>query len=378
MSIDRLFPNLTDENAAELERFGDILKKVWPLKAKHRDHLKYDIRDMSRGLTSERSERKLDYMGDAKFLSPYLCYFLPWNLYRMSRLFTGLELDIPDGAEIADLGSGPLTAVIALWMSRPHLRERKLNFTCMDRSPKSMQAGLKLFKAVAGEDTPWRVRTVKAAFTDSIRRKADLIIAANAFNELDWSGRVARPQAEKLTKHLINATKESGRILIIETGVRLTGRIIAEMRAQMLENKFKPIAPCPHVEECPMPATSQGSPWCHFNFSVKDAPKWLEMLSNEAHLEKEGVSLNFLYLSRKGGKDWGAVRTISEPFRLHGGKGQYACSHKGLTLVDYGEKMRPLFPGQTIVPDWPAKLKTDLKSKAVILPYKPKAKAKKK
>ncbi len=74
MSIDRLFPNLTDENAAELERFGDILKKVWPLKAKHRDHLKYDIRDMSRGLTSERSERKLDYMGDAKFLSPYLCY----------------------------------------------------------------------------------------------------------------------------------------------------------------------------------------------------------------------------------------------------------------------------------------------------------------
>ncbi len=38
--------------------------------------------------------------------------------------------------------------------------------------------------------------------------------------------------------------------------------------------------------------------------------------------------------------------------------------------------MRPLFPGQTIVPDWPAKLKTDLKSKAVILPYKPKAKKK--
>lgn len=370
MSIDRLFPNITEANEAELERFGDILKKVWPLKARHRDRLKYDIRDMSRGLTSERSERKIDYMSDAKFLSPYLTYFLPWNLYRMSRLFTGLEMDIPDGSEIVDLGSGPLTAVIALWISRPHLRERKLNFTCMDRAPKSLQAGLNLFRELAGKDTPWRIRTVKAAFTDRINRKADLIIAANAFNELDWSGRVARPQAEKLTKHLVNSTKETGRILLIETGVRLTGRIIAEMRSQMLENDFKPIAPCPHMEECPMPATGTGSPWCHFNFSVKGAPKWLEMLSSEARLEKDGVSLNFLYLSRKGGQDWGAVRTISEPFKLHGGMGQYACSNKGLTLVDYGDKHRPLFPGQIIVPEWPAKPKVDLKSKAVILPYK--------
>lgn len=375
MSTDRLFPNITEENQAELERFGDILKKVWPLKAKHRDHLKYDIRDMSRSLTNERSERKVDYMGDAKFLSPYLCYFLPWNLYRMSRLFSGLELDIPDGGEVVDLGSGPLTAVIALWMSRPHLRERKLNFTCMDRAPKSMQAGLKLFQALAGKDSPWRIRTVKAAFTDPVHRKADLLLAANAFNELDWSGRTARPQAEKLARHICGATKETGRILLIETGVRLTGRIIAEMRTQVMEQGFKPIAPCPHSGECPMPATGQGAPWCHFNFSVKGAPQWLEMLSGEARLEKEGVSLNFLYLSRNGAKEIGAVRTISEPFRLHGGQGQYACSDKGLTLIDYGDRQRPLFPGQLIIPQWPAKPKTDLKSKATILPYKGKTAA---
>ena len=301
MSIDQLFPDISEDNAAELERFGAVLKKVWPLKAKHRAHLKYDIKDMSRHLTNERSERRTEYMSDAKFLSPYLTYFLPWNLYRMSRLFTGLELDIPDNSEIVDLGSGPLTAVIALWISRPHLRERKLNFTCMDRAPKSMQAGLKLFTAMAGKDSPWRIKTVKAGFTDRIHRKADLLLAANAFNELDWSGRTARPQAEKLARHLANATAETGRILLIETGVRLTGRIIAEMRSQLLETGFNPLAPCPHAGECPMPATGKGAPWCHFNFSVKGAPAWLQMLSGEAQLEKEGVSINFLYLSRKGG-----------------------------------------------------------------------------
>lgn len=370
MSTDFLFPDITEDNKADLENFGDILKKVWPLKKKHRDHLKYDIKDMSRSLTSERSERRLDYMTDAKFLSPYLTYFLPWNLYRMSRLFTGLELDIPEDGEIVDMGSGPLTAVIALWISRPHLRERKLNFTCMDLSAKTMQAGLSLFKAVAGENTKWRIKTAKAVFTDRINKKADLIIVANALNELDWSGRTARPQAEKLTRHLINSTKETGRILIIETGVRLSGRLVSEMRTQMIEQGFKPIAPCPHSLECPMPATGKGAPWCHFNYSVKGAPKWLQMLSGEAELEKESVSLNFLYLSRKGVKEYGAVRTISEAFPLHGGKAQYACSDKGLTLIDYGLKMRPLAPGQLIIPDWAEKPKADAKSGALILTYK--------
>ena len=93
------------------------------------------------------------------------------------------------------------------------------------------------------------------------------------------------------------------------------------------------------------------------------------MLSSEAELEKDGVSLNFLYLSRKGVKEYGAVRTISEPFPLHGGKAQYACSDKGLTLVDYGMKHRPLLPGQTIIPDWPEKPKVDLKSGALILTF---------
>nr|WP_321256156.1 small ribosomal subunit Rsm22 family protein [uncultured Pseudodesulfovibrio sp.] len=377
MSIDGLFPNLTPKNASELERFGAHLKKVWPLKGKHRDHLKYDIRDMSRGLTNERTQRRKEYMTDDKFLSPYLYYFLPWNLYRMSRLFAGLELDIPDGGEIADLGSGPLTAVLALWMSRPHLRTRKLNFTCMDLSPKSMQTGLKLFHAMAGKDSPWRIKTVKARFTDRLHKKVDLLMVANAFNELDWSGRTTRPQAEILSKHLSNSTKDTGRILLIETGVRMTGRIISEMRTQMLEKGFKPIAPCPHCEECPMPAMTQSAPWCHFNFSVKDAPKWLEKISRDAELEKDNVTLNFLYLSGKGSESWGAVRAISEPFKLHGNRGQYACSDRGLTLIDIPPKTRSLFPGQMFIPTWPEKPKTDLKSKAIILPYTPKTTKKK-
>jgi len=370
MSIDNLFPLLTEENAAELERFGKLLKKAWPLKTKHREQLKYDIRDMSRGLTNERSTRRKEYMTDDKFLSPYLYYFLPWNLYRMSRLFTGLELDIPEDGRVADIGAGPLTAIIALWMARPHLRDRKLHFTCLDLAPKPMQTGLKLFQAMAGKDSPWRIKTVKAGLMDRLRTKADLLIAANAFNELDWSGRTARPQADGIAKHFAASISDTGRALVIETGVRLTGRIIAELRTTLLANGFSPIAPCPHEGECPMPALGRGTPWCHFNFSVKDVPGWLEALSKDARLEKDNVTMNFLYLSRKGGTNWGAVRAVSEPFKLHGHKGQYGCSDRGLTLIDYAPGTRPLQPGQSFAPNWPEKPKTDLKSKALILPCK--------
>jgi len=370
MSIDRLFPDLTEDNREALERVNEALKTVWPLKGKHREQLKYDIRDMSRGLTSERGDRRPDYMGDARFLSPYLYYFLPWNLYRMSRLFTGLSFDVPDGARVADLGSGPLTAVIALWLSRPHLRERALDFTCVDRSPKAMQVGRELFNAVAGKDAPWRIHTVKGAFTEHLREKADLVLAANAFNELDWSGRVARPQAEKLAAHLAGCATETGRILVIETGVRLTGRIIAELRGALLAGGFKPIAPCPHAEPCPMPATGQGAPWCHFNLSVKGAPEWLQHLSREAKLEKAGVSLNFLYASRQGAKEWDGVRVISESFKVGEGRGQYACSQKGLTMVEFGPGGPGMEPGRLLVPEWPEAPRKDLKSGAVVLPWK--------
>jgi len=118
-----------------------------------------------------------------------------------------------------------------------------------------------------------------------------------------------------------------------------------------------------------MPATGKGAPWCHFNLSVNGAPDWLQGISREARLEKEGVSMSFLYLSPSGAKEWGGVRVISEPFKVGDGRGQYACSHKGLTLVEYGPKGPGIDPGRLLVPEWPVNPRTDRKSGAAVLPY---------
>ncbi|WP_245628683.1 ASKHA domain-containing protein [Salidesulfovibrio brasiliensis] len=367
---DTLFPPLEPEIAETLEAVGPALREAYPLKGKHFRFLPGNIKDMSRSLTTDRSEARKIYMSEGKFLSAYLYYFLPWNLYRFTRLFGGLAPDLQDGATIADLGSGPLTAPLALWIARPELRYRKLNFICIDKAPASMQAGMDIFKAltkaVAGK-CPWRFKLIKGDITKPMREKADLVIAANAFNELNWAGKNADSLGGKIAKTLLGGVKPEGNVLLIETGVRLTGRIISIMRERLMENGLTPLAPCPHSGACPMPGTSHGR-WCHFNFDVKDAPQWLEDITRKARLTKKSVSLNFLYLSRDSERREGMARAVSEPFDVEGGKAQYGCSERGLTLLRYKTGALPLFPGQSVKAHWPETDTVDQKSGALELP----------
>ncbi|WP_243547214.1 small ribosomal subunit Rsm22 family protein [Pseudodesulfovibrio tunisiensis] len=366
MWIDPLFPELDDQTAQALENFGLVLKKAVPLKSKHWQSLPYDIRDMSRAMTSESRGARKNYMTEANFLSAYLYYFLPWNLYRQSRLFPGLGLDVPDGGHVVDLGSGPLTVPLALWISRPELRTRKLNFTCVDRSPKPMHMGLDIFRQLAGKDSPWRIKTVKGLFSDRIAGNADLLVSANALNELVWTGR-DEAQTGRIARRMAETVKPDGKVLIIETGVRQTAHILDLFRTALMEQGLLPLAPCPHAEPCPMAGQGKEA-WCHFNFMVKTAPEWLRDLSERARLGKRNATMNFLYMSREGELS-GGVRTVSEAFPIPEGRGQYACSDRGLTLLGYRGATTPtLFPGRLTKANWPEHPETDRKSGALILP----------
>lgn len=370
MSIESIFLPLTEENQAQLDRFGSVLARTFPLRGKHLEALPHAIREMSRNLTTERVEVHTNYMGDARYLSAYLNYFLPWNLYRLSRLFTGLALDVPDGGTIVDLGTGPLTAIMALWICRPELRDRKLNITCVDRTPKPMASGLKLFQELAGKDSPWRIKTVKANITDKLLHKADLLIAANTYNELNWTGRNAEEQAIRIATGLARSLTPEGRLVIVETGVRITGKIISTLREQLMLQGLFPAAPCTHSGPCPMPGAGRNA-WCHFNFNVAGSPEWLREISAKAGLAKKSVSLNFVYMARTEPETWGMVRAVSEPFPIPEGTGQYGCAERGMVLISLPDKHRFLFPGQAFHPNWPPNPGRDKKTGAPILPLAP-------
>lgn len=390
MFPEQLFPRPGGDFLALLAALPRHLDAAMPMRRQHRRELPGDIRHLSHLLTDERGDLRRDYLADPAALSAYMRYFLPWNIYRLGVLFSGLALDpggdAPEaGATVIDLGTGPLTAPLALWMSRPHLRKRPLTFVCVDRAPKPMRLGLDALSSMAeghGGLAPWKVTLVKGPLDARLREKADLLIMANALNEVLHRGedQDLPENADALAQHLRSMLTPTGAALIVEPGVRPSAHLIAALRRGLLHHGLKPLAPCPHTGPCPMSGRGYTA-WCHFNFEAETAPAWLKKLSDEARLPKDNVSLSFLHFSARGRKldaseGKSLVRAVSGPFELPAPEGvdaprrfgQYACSERGLTLLSLPRKHLVPRPGALLEAAWPEEPAMDAKSGALVLP----------
>ncbi|WP_010257751.1 small ribosomal subunit Rsm22 family protein [Treponema primitia] len=360
--METLFPPLDPEIRRQVDSIPALVDQVLPIPKRFRSGLSRDVAELSRLLTSGRGERNDSYLNEAPLLSAYLRYFLPWNVYRLARLFPSLSLPLSAGDALTDLGSGPLTLPIALWISRPDLRQLPLEFRCLDRSGPALEAGKKIFAALTGSNTaantgcPWTIKTIRASLGEPVRfSKAKLLTAVNLFNELFWKlpGVSALSSfAEKQARILSSLTLESGSILALEPGVPRCGEFISLLRASLSAKGRLPLAPCPHAGPCPLPgipaAASRSekadTKWCHFAFTTTDAPAALHRLSEEARIPKERAVLSFLLAGPVNAAAASApepvhsdslpVRVISDPFPLTGTLyGRYGCSARGLVLV---------------------------------------------
>ncbi|MDR2078525.1 MAG: rRNA methyltransferase [Treponema sp.] len=365
-----IFSPLPVETRRRLDALPELVDQVLPIPKRFRSGLPRDVAELSRLLTSGRGERNGSYLSEAPLLSAYLRYFLPWNVYRLIRLLPVLPLSLSAGV-ITDLGSGPLTLPIALWISRPDLRSIPLEFRCMDRTAAVLDAGKKIFAALVSGDTKddaaaaWIVKTVRASLGDPVRfPKANLVTAVNLFNELFWElPRTGHPPqgalsvfAEKQARLLSALSLESGSILVLEPGVPRCGEFISLLRDALIAQGRLPLAPCTHAGPCPLPGTSAfrsgkgDSKWCHFAFTTADAPAALRRLSETAGLPKERAVLSFLLSGpvhtvpapEPAPAGLLPVRVVSDAFPLTGKEkrpghaalhGRYGCSARGLVLV---------------------------------------------
>ncbi len=338
------------------------LQAIFPQKERHRRQLPRAVAELSALLTTERDDLPPDYMNRPALLSAYLHHFLPWNLLRLGRLFRGLGSLLDPGVDgrVLDLGSGPLTAAAALWQTRPDLRRRALEFTAVDRSDAALKVGVALLERLSVA-APWRVRTVRHHGSGGPRvpGEADLLIAANVLNEMaQGAGRPGRRQvggdghdALRPLKAWIRALRPGGRLLLVEPGTRQASRLLVGVRAAALDRGWRILAPCPHAGTCPQPGTGR-SAWCHLTGDTTGVPDWLLDLDHAAGLPKARLSLSFMLLEMPGGADkWpqenlaGAglpaapaaalpALVVSDPLPMAAGRRVYACSGRGLLLVD--------------------------------------------
>ena len=169
----------------------------------HRRTLPDDIAHLSRLLTTERAGLDRPYWSSPASISAYLYYFLPWNLVRLTRLLASLPLTdprsvAPQGGEalLVDVGSGPLTLPLALWLARPEWRSAPVRVLAMDTSSQPLELGKTLME-VLGEITGqpvWPIRVARAPLDQVVRQAGPLlsggraqpwiVSAANVLNEL--------------------------------------------------------------------------------------------------------------------------------------------------------------------------------------------------
>jgi hypothetical protein len=313
-----LFRPLESGIRQNIEELSFLVDKTFPLPRRFRAGLPRDIAELSRLLTQDRREWREGYLGMPNYLSAYLRYFLPWNVYRLSRLLPQLPIELNDASEICDLGSGPLTFAIALWISRPELRKLNLKFRCIDQTVAVLEAGKKLFAAL---NPSWEIKTIRGEIrrngtlsVHSPGKTAGLVAAVNVFNELFWSFSPADTEgikvlAEKQARLLSSLAGASGAILTVEPGIPRSGEFISLLRAAFLEAGLSLLAPCTHSLACCLSGLKAGkkSRWCHFAFDTQDAPPALHALSETAGLPKERAVLSFLMAAKT---ENGAVREV--------------------------------------------------------------------
>ena len=325
---------LPKEAEEVLKDFDTIIQGLLPLNSKQFSKLPDHIRELSHQLTDERDTRRTAYMNEKVTLSAYTRYFMWWNLVRLTRLFSNIDLskaDIKDGDACIDLGSGPLTAVIALWLSRPELRALNLTWYCVDISPTALSLGEDLFLSVAARtlseemEYKWKIIRVKGQMGTSIKRKAKLLICANMFNEVFQSE--SRPLdflAKKYSEDLTRYGDKKTSYLVIEPGIPRSARFISLLRDTFIRKDMSITAPCSHCEICPMDGRLLKGPhmnktadsnrtgkWCNFAFPVKNAPEKLQKLSAAAKIPKERVVLSFVFATPAAEENKGLVKNES-------------------------------------------------------------------
>ena len=360
-----VFPPLPIDATALVGGLGALLRKTFPLSQQQQSRLPENVAALSHFLTDARGERPAAYLNNPAHLSAYAYYFFWWNVLRLSRLFAGLNpaRHLPDSFAAVDFGSGPLTAVCALWIACPHLRKKKIRWYCIDSSREALAAGERLYASLAaatGGDA-WQIVRVKGGLGAQIREKAALVVSANVFNEIMRLGgssmgkghhtSAKKPFAAKQALELLaDFAAPRCELVLAEPGNPTGGAFVTAVRQAALKAGFALLSPCTHTAACPFPGTRRKK-WCHFAFSAHSAPKELARLSESAGLPKERASLSFIYLERNGEgalngntKEDNRViraRVLSENIRLPQGKsGRYCCSSLGMLLVVEGERRK--------------------------------------
>ncbi len=340
-------PNLFVQSA--LNAIGLAIKDALEMKNIQKKSIRKDICDLSALLTSERTELTTPYWTLPALTNAYIHYFMPWNLVRLCQLFPSLDLaEVEDEDYVLDMGSGPLTCIIALWIARPDYRNKKLNIIATDVSTKPMEIARQILENLSNLlEVPllWNIKLYKQSYsqaldkkTSKLPQKAKLILSGNILNEVETRQKLQDTQLQELfssySSSISDLLHERGSYIAIEPGTRQGGRLISLLRRESIKNSLYPHAPCTHIQKCPFQERKNARSWCHMQCPAF-APAWLKDLSAIAGFKRESLSISFVQLKAfEVSYPPTTARLVSNPIKVPDyGLSHYICTHTGLMLL---------------------------------------------
>jgi ribosomal protein RSM22 (predicted rRNA methylase) len=208
---------------------------------------------------------------------------------------------------LLDVGSGPGTALHAAVAQFPSLEQALL----IETSPSIRAWGEK-----ASADVSLSVRWLSADVSSGLGAEAaDLVTIAYVLNELSSEMR------RQVVARLWSLSRDV--FVMVEPGTPAGYKRILEARTQLLELGAHIVAPCPHIQTCPLSNTDD---WCHFARRVPRSRLHRQVKNAEVGWEDEKYS--YLAVSKQPGENVQA-RVLATPKTRSGLVNLKLCNKDG-------------------------------------------------
>ncbi len=287
--------------------------------------------------TEDRASLEKSYYNNPIYRSGYLLYFLPINFVKALYVLSQIpEMFWPKTMDVADLGSGPGSASLALLDLLTHKKSVQLSkLDLYDHSAKALQDAHFLITQTFNKTTTTHTIDLNK---HALRGSYDFILLSHVLNE--WQDRSSK--INNVLKLAHNHLKPEGLLILIEPALKRPSRDLMAVRdAAINEAGLQVLSPCTHQQQCPMLIGAKGD-WCHFyiDWQQDDVLKKLDkIVGNDNHHLK--CSYVILYKGTKQVVKNPAIgRIVSNRMQTKGKMEVVVCHEHGRTRLTRLDKER--------------------------------------
>ena len=207
---------------------------------------------------------------DAKVYS-VIRYPATFKAFSNSLQYSLSHLDDTNITSVLDVGAGSAAASIACLYQLNHLNKIDL----LEKEDVMINIGEYLLSEINNKSVDIKYHKMDFTKEDISSYKRDLVISSYVLNELEH-----KDILEAVDKMWESTNKV---MLVVEPGTPKGFEIIKLIRDYLISKGGYILAPCPHMDKCPMTSLN----WCHFSTRVSRSKLHKELKSGDAPYEDE-------------------------------------------------------------------------------------------